>query len=378
MKWQQPINKDNFATMKSTISGVKIRGVCATVPSNVARFEDELKHFPFPEKTSRRLGKVMGFKEHRLSDPKTTPCDLASYTLDYLFKEKLDKKSLSAIVVVAQQADHPVPGNSKVIHGQAALPNDVHCVDLYENCIGFIAGLYSACSMIAGGGLDEVAVITTNAGGCYGNIKDRNTYPLIGDAAGVTIVSRSDNPEDKISFMFNHDGSRRDALLTPAGGMRMPYSEDTAKVVQDEAGNYRSLNNMHMDGTAVFQFVMEEVPPLIDSICAYSEVALEDIQYHITHQPNRFMLEKLADLMGVPRDILFNNVVENFGNSSPSTIPVNIAFNLAERLLKENLLVCFSGFGAGLSLGAAICWLGNLDFCDLIEHPGNGACSYAN
>lgn len=363
--------------MRATICGVKIRGICATVPSNISYFEDELKFFPFPEKTSRRLGKVMGFKEHRIADPKTTTCDLASYTLDYLFQKKiLSKSTLQCLLVVAQQSDHPLPGNSKVIHGQLGLSRDTHCVDIFENCTGFIAGLYNACSLVAGGGLEEVVLVTSDAGACHANIKDRNTYPLVGDAAGATIVCRSDNPEDKITFVFHHDGTRRDALIVPAGGMRMPYSEETAQVFQDEMGNFRSLNNLHMDGTAVFQFVMEDVPPLVEEVCACAGVSTQDIQYHLTHQPNRFMLEKLADLMGVSRDILFNNIVENFGNSSPSTIPVNVTFNLGKRLLIEDPLVCFSAFGAGLSLAAAVCRLGNMDICDLIEHPGDGAIHY--
>ncbi|MDR1243458.1 MAG: hypothetical protein LBM00_11880 [Deltaproteobacteria bacterium] len=141
-------------------------------------------------------------------------------------------------------------------------------------------------------------------------------------------------------------------------------------------GNYRSLNNIHMDGTAVFQFVMAEVPPMIDALCAYAGMAKNAIQCHLTHQPNRFMLQKLADLMDVPHDMLFNNIVENFGNSSSATIPVNIAFNLGRRLLTEKLRVCYSAFGAGLSLAACLDRLGPLDFCDLIEHPGQGAIEY--
>jgi 3-oxoacyl-[acyl-carrier-protein] synthase-3 len=131
-----------------------------------------------------------------------------------------------------------------------------------------------------------------------------------------------------------------------------------------------------MDGTAVFRFVMEEVPPMISEICDYAGIDRDSVQYHITHQPNRFMLEKLADLMGVRREILFNNIVENFGNSSSATIPVNIAFNLGERLLREQNRVCFSAFGAGLSRAAVITRLGNMEFCDLIEHPGKGIIHY--
>ena len=362
--------------MQTSIQGVKIRGVCATVPQQVFCFEDELKFFPFPEKTSRRLGRVMGFKEHRIADAQTTPCDLASYTMNYLFhKGWLCRGSVQGLVVVAQMADHPVPGNSKVIHGQLGLPTETFCTDIYENCTGFISGLYTACSYIAAG-MEEVVLITTDGGACRANKLDRNTYPLCGDAAAVTVISSSDKPEDAIHFVFRNDGSRREALLVPAGGCRMPATAETAKVIRDDMGNYRSLNNMHMDGTAVFQFVMECVPPLIDEICRYVGIKKSEIQYHLTHQPNRFMLEKLADLMEVPREILFNNIVENFGNSSSVTIPVNIAFNLGKRLLHERMQVCLSAFGAGLSLATSVCSLGQMDFCELIEHPGNGTIHY--
>jgi len=363
--------------LKSKIKGVRIRGICSIVPAHVSYFEDELKSFPFSEASSRRLAKVMGFREHRIADNKTTLTDLSAYAMNYLFANGfISKDKIQAVIFVAHQADHPVPGNSKVLHGNLRLSKDTHCIDMYENCIGFISGLYSACSLIAGGGLDEVVLVTATSGACYANIKDRNTYPLCGDAAGITVISKSPNPEDEISFVFHHDGSRRSVLLTPAGGMRMPATAQTAEMHQDKMGNFRSLNNMYMDGTAVFQFVMEEVPPLVEEICNYAGVRKEDIAYHLTHQPNRFMLQKLADLMEVPRERLFSNVVENFGNSSCATIPVDVCFNLGRRLLTEHPLVCFSAFGAGLSVAAAIARLGKLDFCDLIEHPGNGQIEY--
>lgn len=363
--------------MFTTIHGVKITGMCTVVPERVLYFEDELKHFPFPEKSSRRLGRVMGFKEHRIADAQTTHCDLASYGMDYLFqKGHLNKETLPCMIVVSQHMDHLVPGNSKVIHGQLGLSKNTHCVDMYENCIGFIAGLQAACSLIASSDIDEVALVTTDGGSCRANINDRSSYPLHGDAAGITIVRRSENKEDKIHFSFQHDGSRREALLLPAGGARMPYSEETAKVVKDEMGNYRSLNDFHMDGTAVFQFVMEEVPPFLEELYQHIGIEKDSIEYHLTHQPNKFMCERLADMMNVSRDILFNNVVECFGNSSAATIPVNIVHNLGKRLITEKPLVCFSAFGAGLSLAAAIGDLGHLDFCDLIEHSGNGLTKY--
>jgi 3-oxoacyl-[acyl-carrier-protein] synthase-3 len=214
--------------MNATVHSVKIRGVCAIIPARISRFEDELKYFPFPEPSSRKLAKVMGFKEHRIADPLTTPCDLASYAMNYLFhKGYLQKDKVQALITVAQMQDHPVPGNSKVIHGQLGLPYSAYCLDIYENCTGFISGLYVAGSLLAASDLDEVILITTDGGACRANIKDRNSYPLCGDAAAVTVVRKSADPEAAMPFVFYNDGSRREALLVPAGGCRIPYSEET-------------------------------------------------------------------------------------------------------------------------------------------------------
>jgi len=89
------------------------------------------------------------------------------------------------------------------------------------------------------------------------------------------------------------------------------------------------------------------------------------------------MLEKLADLMQVPREKLFNNIVEKFGNASPVTIPLNITHNLGAKLLTEQFDVCYAAFGAGLSLSAALGTLGKLDFCELIEHPCKGIITFS-
>ena len=46
--------------------------------------------------------------------------------------------------------------------------------------------------------------------------KDRNIYPLIGDAAAITIVER-DAQDSTIHAAVKSDGSRSDSLIIPAG-----------------------------------------------------------------------------------------------------------------------------------------------------------------
>jgi 3-oxoacyl-[acyl-carrier-protein] synthase-3 len=111
------------------------------------------------------------------------------------------------------------------------------------------------------------------------------------------------------------------------------------------------------------------VPPLIESLLTAAGASMEDVDWFLCHQPNQFMLQKLADKMKVPYAKMPMNVVEHFGNSSGVTIPIAIAFNLGTRLATERFRVCLAGFGVGLTWGSMLMSLGRLDFCELTNQP---------
>ena len=115
--------------------------------------------------------------------------------------------------------------------------------------------------------------------------------------------------------------------------------------------NFRAKDNLTMNGTAVFNFIQFEIPPMIESLLKQAELTVAQVDYFMFHQPNNFMLGKLADRIGVSRDKVPSNIVENFGNASGATIPTNITFNLAQPLLNGTLQLCFAGFGASLQPG---------------------------
>jgi 3-oxoacyl-[acyl-carrier-protein] synthase-3 len=123
-----------------------------------------------------------------------------------------------------------------------------------------------------------------------------------------------------------------------------------------------------MDGTAVFNFVQVEVPPMIRDLLRTAQASMEDVDYFLFHQPNRFMLQKLADQMMVPYEKMPSNIVERYGNSSGVTIPMAIIHNLRERLLAGSIHACLAGFGVGLTWSSMLMRLGPLDFCELIDY----------
>ena len=86
------------------------------------------------------------------------------------------------------------------------------------------------------------------------------------------------------------------------------------------------------------------------------------------HQPNKFMLQKLADKMKVSQEKMPNNIVENFGNASSASIPTTITFNFGKKLLTNKYKICLSGFGVGLTWASMLLNIGKLNICEMIDY----------
>jgi 3-oxoacyl-[acyl-carrier-protein] synthase-3 len=198
--------------------------------------------------------------------------------------------------------------------------------------------------------------------------KDRNSYPLVGDAAVITLLERQ-HSFGPIYANMKVDGTRSDVLIIPAGGFRMPSTAETAKMEDAGDNNFRAKDHLCMDGSGVFNFVQVEVPPMIEQLFSYAGVKDDDVDWYIFHQPNRFMLHKLADKMKIPYKKMPSNVVEHYGNSSGTTIPVAMVHNLSKKLVSETMHFCIAGFGVGLSWASMYLKIGNLRFCEMMEYP---------
>ena len=347
----------------------RITGLLAVVPANERSFLDEMRNYNFPEARSRKLMEVMGYNKHRLVEPGVCTSDLAVFGLQSLFdRGLLAADEIDALILVTQSPDYFMPTTSSVIQGRLNLKNDMFCLDINQGCAGFIIGLIQAFLMLEQESIRKVVLINADVLSRKVCPKDRNSYPLAGDAASITIVE-CDPEASVIHANLKMDGTRREVLMIPAGGFRLPTSPETA-VMQDVGdNNFRAQDHLRMEGDKVFNFVQVEVPPMIENLLKVAGVPIDTVDYFLCHQPNRFMLEKLADKMKVPRAKMPSNVVEHFGNSSGVTIPIAITFNLANELKPGTRNVCLAGFGVGLTWSAMLMQLGRLQFCEMIDYP---------
>lgn len=345
----------------------RISGILTILPQREVLFEDEIDNYNFSKAKSMKLKRAMGYKKRRIVENGICASDLAIHGLNYLFKNNLlEKDEIDVLLFVSQSPDHFMPPTSNIIQGELGLKEDMICLDINQGCAGFVVGLQQAFLFLEQKNVDKVVLINADVLSHKVSIRDRNSNPLIGDAASVTIVERSDDGSEIFSSI-KMDGANAKVLQIPAGGFRMPSTEETSKMFEDENGNFRSLDNLVMEGYTVFNFVQTKVPPMIEEIIERSGIAKDSIDYYLFHQPNRFMLHKLADKIGIERDKMPANIVENFGNASSVSVPTNISYNLGKELINNCYKTCLAGFGVGLSWGAMVMDLGNLNFNEIIE-----------
>lgn len=354
-------------TMKLEYDGGRITGMLTVIPSNMKTFDEEMENYKASTARTKRLKAVMGYDRHHFVTDGTCTSDLAVFAMERLFQTgKLEKNDIGALILVTQSPDYFLPATSNVIHGRLGLSSDVYCLDINQGCAGFIIGLQQAFSILPQLSGRKAVLINADVLSRKVSKQDRNSWPLSGDAASVTVVGQGGN--DRIRGIIKMDGSRYDALIIPAGGFRQPSTSETAIMHDDGEGNLRSADNLCMQGGAVFNFMQTEVPPLIEEILDFAGKRKDEIDWYMFHQPNTFMVDKLADALGVPHEKMPSNIVTYFGNASGITIPTNICYNLGNKLLNDEYTICLSGFGVGLTWGSMVLKMGKLDFCEMTEY----------
>jgi 3-oxoacyl-[acyl-carrier-protein] synthase-3 len=354
--------------MNFTYKDKLITGILTVLPANEVKFEDGMENYNFSVQKSLKLKKAMGFNTTRIVEDDVCTSDICVYGMNYLFdNELLKKEDVDALILVTQSPDYLMPPTSNIIQGKLGLKQDMICLDINQGCAGYIVGLMQSFMLLDQPSINKVVMLNADILSKKVSKRDRNSNPLIGDGASITIVEKSSSPSI-IHGNLKMEGRSAQVLMIPAGGFKLPSNSETSEMKEDAAGNFRSLDNLVMKGDEVFSFVQREVPPLIEELLATANVGKDQVDYFMFHQPNKFMLNKLADKLEIPRDKMPSNIVENFGNASGVSIPTAITHNLGERPENESLKICIAGFGVGLTWASMIIDLDKLKFSKIIDY----------
>ena len=153
------------------------------------------------------------------------------------------KKDIKFLIFVSQTRDHILPSTACKLQDKLGLEKDVLAFDVPLGCSGYVYGLYLSfllCQNLKKKGLllagDTVSKIL--------DPKNKNLEALFGDAGTATAIDYSKSILTKTHFVFNTDGSKFDKLIL-------------------KNNNQYKTDYLYMDGKAIFDFSINEVPKQI-------------------------------------------------------------------------------------------------------------------
>lgn len=92
---------------------------------------------------------------------------------------------------------------------------------------------------------------------------------------------------------------------------------------------------------------------MIEKALFKANMSTEKIDWLLLHQANQRILDSVASRLKIPSEKVISNL-ENYGNTSAASIPIALDEAVREGKVKPGDIIAASGFGAGLTWGAAI------------------------
>jgi 3-oxoacyl-[acyl-carrier-protein] synthase-3 len=323
----------------------RVLGIGMSVPSRVVT-NHELA--TMMETSNEWIIERTGIEERRWVTEGETGATLATAAS----KQALERAGLAArdidlIILATLSPDFNFPGTGVFVQRALGL-KDIPCLDIRQQCTGFIYGLSIADAYIRTGSFKHILLIgaEVHSTGLDISTAGRDVTVLFGDGAGAVVIGRAtDDAHMVLSTHIHADGAEAEILWTeyPASA-RHPRITAAA---MEERKHYPVMN-----GKRVFKHAVTKMPAAIMEGMVTNNLKLTDIDMVIPHQANLRINQMVSQLIGLPPEKMHNNI-QRYGNTTAASIPICMHEAIELGKIQPGHLVCLVAFGAGLTWGSA-------------------------
>ena len=335
-----------------------ISGTGFHVPENVVTNADLTARYGI-DTTDEWIVKRTGIEARRFAPEGVGTSDLAVPAVEMaLERARLSKTDIGMIIFATLSPDHCFPGSGVYLQTKLGLTDDgvghfVGCLDVRNQCSGFLYGLATATSMVQSGSVDHIVVVGAEVHSAALDLstRGRNVATLFGDGAGAVVVSATEEDRGIRSWHLGADGRHADALSQKIFDISkrpfIPLNEEG--IGQVEPGHMFA----HMAGRLVFKNAVERMIGALMEEFRKQELTLDDVDLFFFHQANLRINQYVANQLGLPEEKLFHNI-ERYGNTTAATIPIMLAEAQGTGRLERGMKIATVAFGSGFTWGAAI------------------------
>jgi len=284
-----------------------------------------------------------GIRERRIAPKEFAASDMGAEAARTAIKDAgLGPEDIDLIIVATVTGDMAFPSTACIIQNKIGAINSA-AFDINAACSGFVFGITTAKQFVDSELYKNVLVIGTEKMTNLVDWTDRSTCVLFGDGAGACVIGKSKNRQI-ISYFIGCDGSGSNLLKLPAGGSRIPTTEESVK---------NKLHFLKMEGNEVFKLAVKVMADAANKAITKAGLLCSEIDLLIPHQANIRILMAVAKKMGLPEEKIFLNI-EKYGNMSSASTAVALAEANKEHRIKKGDNVVLVAFGAGLTYGAVV------------------------
>ncbi len=248
-------------------------------------------------------------------------------------------EELGLILVATVSSDFITPSTACMVQKELGASHAA-AFDINAACSGFLFALNTVDAYFQAGIYQTALVIGVETLSKIIDWKDRSTCVLFGDGAGAVVVKAAE--EGLIASLQGSDGSGGDILICKNRTNNNPYISTGT-----------DPDFLYMDGQEVFKFAVKKEPECINALLKQAGFDASDVTYYLLHQANFRIIASIARKLKLPLEKFPSNV-SHCGNTSAASIPILLDEVHREGKLSEGDLLLLSGFGAGLTWGAAL------------------------
>ena len=293
-----------------------------------------------------------GIRErHWAADAQATSDLAVEATRVALDRARMKAADLDCIVFATLSPDHLFPGAGVYLQRKLGVTN-IPCLDVRNQCSGFVYGLSVADAWIRTGQYKRVLLVGAEiqSAGLDLTTRGRDMAVLFGDGAGVAILGPTD--DDGRGVLSTHifaDGTHAELLWADLGGSA---HRPILSAEQIEKG----LHYPQMQGREVFKYASTRMPASVMEALKVNGLTTGDIKVLIPHQANQRITEMVQKQLGLRDDQVCANI-DRYGNTTAASIPIALDECVQSGRLQRGDLLVLTAFGSGFTWGsAAIRW----------------------
>ncbi|BCL36177.1 beta-ketoacyl-ACP synthase 3 [Nostoc sp. MS1] len=321
--------------------GIAITGSGSAVPET-SLHNQELTQLV--ETSDEWISSRTGIRQRRLALPTESLSELAAAAS----RQAIASAGITAadidLILLATSTPDDLFGTACKIQAAIGATKAV-AFDLTAACSGFVFGLVTAAQYIKTGVYQNVLLIGGDILSRWVDWQDRRTCVLFGDGAGAVVLQANES-DRLLGFALKSDGTQNHYLNLGYQGT----AQEILPNVNVTQGTYQPLT---MNGKEVYRFAAQKVPEIIDKALFEAKLTVDQIDWLLLHQANQRILDTVAQRLNIPDHKVISNLA-NYGNTSAASIPLALDEAVREGKIKTNDIIAASGFGAGLTWGAAI------------------------